>query len=52
MQNKSSKELPTLTDYHWQRSKEASKAVKEMLKHPLSLQQKKEQVARLNKKTE
>lgn len=37
----------SLTDYHYERSKAAQKAVEEMAKHPLSLEQKKEQVRRL-----
>jgi len=43
------KELPTLTEYHWQRNKDAQKGADEMAKHPYTLQQKKEQVERLTK---
>jgi len=36
-----------LTDYHHQRNKVAVKAVEQMLKHPLSHTQVKEQIVRL-----
>lgn len=45
----SSKDLPVLTDYHWQKRQEGIKAVQEMLKHPYSFQQMKGQTLR-NKK--
>lgn len=43
---KSIEELPSITDYHWERSKKAMLEVEEMLKHPLTLEQKKAQIAR------
>lgn len=52
MKNKTSKELPTLTEYHWQRNRDTQKAVDEMLKNPYTFQQAKEQVERLNKQKE
>ncbi len=42
-QTKSLAEQSTLTDYYWQRRADALQEAKEMLKHPLSLQQMKEQ---------
>ena len=48
MQNKSLTSSNSLNDYHHQRSKEASKAVQEMLKQPLSQKEVVEQAQRLN----
>ena len=36
-----------LTSYHWERSVAAQKTIAEMLENPLSTQQQKEQMARL-----
>lgn len=48
MKNESKQKLGSLTPYHHERNEAAMKAVKEMLKHPLTLDQIKEQVKRLN----
>jgi len=37
-QTQSNRDSLGLTDYHWQRSRDAQKEAEEMLKHPLSLQ--------------
>ncbi len=43
IQMKSLVEKSTLTDYYWQKRADALQEAKEMLKHPLSLQQLKHQ---------
>ncbi len=43
IQMKSLMEQPALTDYYWQKRADALQEAKKMLKHPLSLQQMKEQ---------
>ncbi len=43
IQTKSLTEKSTLTGYYWQRRADALQEEKEMLKHPLSLQQMKQQ---------
>ena len=48
MQTTSKTESGELTDYHHKKNEEGKKAVEEMSKHPLSLQQIKEQIARRN----
>jgi len=52
MKKDKTKGLSTLTEYHWQRNRDAQKAADEMLKHPYTIQQAKEQVERLNKQKE
>jgi hypothetical protein len=46
MKKKASKEPELLNDYSRQRNEVACKAVEEMLKHPVSLEQAKEQTRR------
>jgi hypothetical protein len=43
MKNKSLKEKSKLNDYHQKKNKVALEAVKQMLKHPLSLEQARKQ---------
>jgi hypothetical protein len=43
------RELPTLTDYHWPRSRDAQKAVEEMSKHHYSLEEIMQEQERLNR---
>jgi len=43
-QTQSKTELQPLTDYHWQRRRDAKEEAEQMLKHPLSLQRLKKQI--------
>ena len=43
-QTKLPAELPSLTDYYWQKRKDAQEEVEQMSKHPLSLAQVKKQI--------
>ena len=45
-QTQSSHELPKLLDYWWQKREEEGKEIEEMMKHPMSVQQMKEQTQR------
>lgn len=44
-QQPSKKELPVLTDYHWQRNEEGRQAIEQMSKYPLSLEELDKQIA-------
>lgn len=48
MEDKSQQEKSVLNDYHRKRNEEELLAVQEMLKHPLSPKEVREQAARLN----